>query len=190
MAPASIREATRMPRSSVVEYHTIDQVKPFATLGSEISKVRERVRDTIGKRAEALRPAKVANDVRDQRDKLLAKLGEQTFRLIAERKLQVPKVLQDSVEKLAALLGVQLPSQEPERPSSAPSSIEGASAVASDPIDEPAEIDEPAVGDTTEVELPRPAPAPVARHEAPARTPVQKKKPAKKKTGAKRRTKR
>ncbi len=159
-------------------------MKPFATLGSEISKVRERVRDSIGKRAEALRPAKVANDVRDQRDRLLAKLGEQTFRLIAERKLQVPKVLQDSVEKLAALLGVQLPSQGPDRSSSpetsdsATTSIEGATAVASDPLDEPAEVDEPAVGDTTEVRLPpRPAPPP-------------KKKPAKKKTAAKRRTKR
>jgi len=84
-------------------------LKPFATLGSEISKVRDRVR----RGAESLHPSRVAplvrDGVRDQRDKLLAKLGEQTFRLIAERKLVVPKVLQDSVERLAALLGVQLP---------------------------------------------------------------------------------
>jgi hypothetical protein len=154
-------------------------VKPFATIGSEISKVRERVRDEIGKRAEALRPAKVAHDVRDQRDRLLAKLGEQTFRLIAERKLQVPKVLQDSVERLAALLGVQLPSQGPDRPSVIDRAMEGAAAVASDPINEPADIDEPALGDVTELPArpARPAPAP-------------KKKTAKKKTGAKRRTKR
>ena len=73
-------------------------MKPFATIGSEISKVRDRVR----RGADALRPAKVASDVRDQRDRLLAKLGEQTFRLIAERKLVVPKLLQDSVERLAS----------------------------------------------------------------------------------------
>jgi len=70
-------------------------LKPFATLGSEISKVRDRVR----RGAESLHPSRVAplvrDGVRDQRDKLLAKLGEQTFRLIAERKLVVPKVLQD-----------------------------------------------------------------------------------------------
>jgi hypothetical protein len=78
-----------------------EAMKPFATLGSEISKVRERVRRS----AESLRPAKVASDVRDQRDRLLAKLGEQTFRLIAERKLVVPKMLQESVERLASLLG-------------------------------------------------------------------------------------
>lgn len=138
-------------------------MKPFATLGSEISKVRDRVL----RGAEALRPAKVANDVRDQRDRLLAKLGEQTFRLIAERKLQVPKVLQDSVEKLAALLGVQLPP--------APSTVDDAaqsaeSRAASMPIDyarssraidppEPndlqdaddtADIDEPSVSDVRE----------------------------------------
>lgn len=181
-----------MPRSSVVEYHTIHRVKPFATLGSEISKVRERVRDSIGKRADALRPAKVANDVRDQRDRLLAKLGEQTFRLIAERKLQVPKVLQDSVEKLATLLGVQLPSSPshpPERPSEAPTTIEGASAIASDPLDEPAEVDEPAVGDATEVPMPRPATQNSRRASQPGSPPT-KKKAAKKKTGAKRRTKR
>jgi hypothetical protein len=124
-------------------------MKPFATLGSEISKVRERVR----RGAEALRPARVASDVRDQRDRLLAKLGEQTFRLIAERKLAVPKVLQESVEKLALLLGVQLPplSTPPEAPdASAPSPIEGASAAASPPLEEPAEGDEPAVGDAVE----------------------------------------
>jgi len=155
-------------------------VKPFATLGSEISKVRERVRDSIGKRAESLRPTKVANDVRDQRDRLLAKLGEQTFRLIAERKLQVPKVLQDSVERLAALLGVQLPSQGPDRPTVIETALEGAAAVASDPLNEPPDIDEPAVGDTTEM------PAPERRASPP---PTKKKAPAKK-TGAKRKTKR
>lgn len=132
-------------------------MKPFATLGSEISKVRERVR----RGAEALRPARVASDVRDQRDRLLAKLGEQTFRLIAERKLAVPKVLQDSVEKLALLLGVQLPplSTPPESPDAQPSSIEGASAAASPPLEEPAEGDEPAVGDAVE-RTPAPPPAP------------------------------
>jgi hypothetical protein len=167
-----------MPRSSLVEYHTIPFVKPFATLGSEISKVRERVRDSIGKRAESLRPAKVASDVRDQRDRLLAKLGEQTFRLIAERKLQVPRVLQDSVEKLAALLGVQLPSQGPDRPSVIENAMEAVAAVASDPLNEPSDIDEPSVGDATEI------PAPSGRPALP------KKKAATKKTGAKRRTKR
>ena len=90
-------------------------MKPFATIGSEISKVRDRVR----RGAESLHPSKVAplvrESVRDQRDKLLAKLGEQTFRLIAERKLVVPKVLQESVERLAALLGVQLPRPDAER---------------------------------------------------------------------------
>lgn len=130
-------------------------MKPFATLGSEISKVRERVR----RGAEALRPARVANDVRDQRDRLLAKLGEQTFRLIAERKLAVPKVLQESVEKLALLLGVQLPpvSSPPDgadkgsvAPAASMSPIEGASAAASDPLEEPAEGDEPAIGDVVE----------------------------------------
>jgi uncharacterized membrane protein len=91
-------------------------MKPFATLGSEIGKVRERVR----RGAESLRPARVALDVKEQRDRLLAKLGEQTFRLIAERKLAVPKVLQDSVERLAALLGVQLPSWPGSESPSAP----------------------------------------------------------------------
>jgi hypothetical protein len=139
-----------------------ETLKPFATLGSEISKVRERVRRS----AENLRPAKVASDVRDQRDRLLAKLGEQTFRLIAERKLAVPKVLQESVEKLAALLGVQLPplssSPSPEGAQSQPtiaSAIEGASADASHPLEEPAEVDEPAIGDeVTHAEPPKPAP--------------------------------
>ncbi len=134
-------------------------MKPFATLGSEINKVRERVR----RGAESLRPAKVASDVRDQRDRLLAKLGEQTFRLIAERKLQVPKVLQESVEKLATLLGVQLPPQSiaPDRTASAEARIEGASAVASDPLDEPAEVDEPSIGDAREA-TPIPTPPPPA----------------------------
>jgi hypothetical protein len=152
-------------------------MKPFATLGSEISKVRERVRRS----AEALRPAKVASDVREQRDRLLAKLGEQTFRLIAERKLQVPRVLQDSVEKLAALLGVQVPppaagdedfaSVAPDPPSATETledlrerAIDGAVAVASDPLDEPAEIDEPALGD-------EPPPAPAEPPAQPARSP-------------------
>lgn len=163
-------------------------MKPFATLGSEISKVRERVR----RGAEALRPTKVASDVRDQRDRLLAKLGEQTFRLIAERKLQVPKVLQDSVDKLAALLGVQLPSNAPEplpetegeaaSTRRRQSALEGASADASHPIEEPVEspeVDEPSLGDTSEA-----APAPSRPAPAP-----KKKRPTQKKT-AKRRNKR
>ncbi|MGZ3449704.1 MAG: hypothetical protein ACXVEF_08895 [Polyangiales bacterium] len=158
-------------------------MKPFATLGSEINKVRERVR----RGAEALRPARVANDVRDQRDRLLAKLGEQTFRLIAERKLAVPKVLQESVEKLALLLGVQLPplSTPPEAPEASvvrpttseervQSAIEGASAVASDPLEEPAEGDEPAVGDLVER-------APVAK--SPPKAPATKKKGHKRRKG-------
>lgn len=151
-----------------------------------------------------MRPTKVASDVRDQRDRLLAKLGEQTFRLIAERKLQVPKVLQESVEKLAALLGVQLPPQPNESDSSHGSGIEGgegferserserretaearidhAAADASDPLygsDYPAEIDEPSIGDTREA---TPTPA------KPAVPP--KKASAPKKGGAKRRAKR
>ena len=158
-------------------------MKPFATLGSEISKVRERVR----RGAESLRPTKVANDVRDQRDRLLAKLGEQTFRLIAERKLQVPKVLQESVEKLATLLGVQLPPQamESQRSPSEDARIDDAAAIASDPLfgsdypAEPAEIDEPSVGDTREASIPPPKPA----------APV-KKADGSKKGGAKRRAKR
>jgi hypothetical protein len=152
-------------------------VKPFATLGSEISKVRERVR----RGAESLRPAKVASDVRDQRDRLLAKLGEQTFRLIAERKLQVPKVLQESVEKLATLLGVQLPPQD--RASTPEKRIDAASANASDPLygSEPPDVDEPSIGDAREaVPLPRP-PKPAAPAKKPERS---------KKGGAKRRTKR
>jgi hypothetical protein len=156
-------------------------VKPFATLGSEISKVRERVR----RGAESLRPAKVASDVRDQRDRLLAKLGEQTFRLIAERKLQVPKVLQESVEKLATLLGVQLPPQSiaPERPSgdagrTTVERIEGATASASDPLDEPAEVDEPSIGDTSE------AAVLLDNLEKPAKSPDRPKKNAGTKKGA------
>jgi hypothetical protein len=90
-------------------------VKPFATLGSEIGKVRDRVRASSQSLQVALadslspRVAHLGRDVREQRDRLLAKLGEQTFRLIAERKLAVPKVLQESVERLANLLGVSLP---------------------------------------------------------------------------------
>ena len=139
-------------------------MKPFATLGSEISKVRERVR----RGAESLRPAKVAHDVRDQRDRLLAKLGEQTFRLIAERKLVVPKMLQESVERLAALLGVQLPHPPTRAPE--PSTSEGPSresiAAASA---ESAEIDEPSIGDTIEASPPpaRPSPAPPPPRAAP-----------------------
>lgn len=185
-------------------------MKPFATLGSEISKVRERVR----RGAEALRPAKVASDVRDQRDRLLAKLGEQTFRLIAERKLQVPKVLQDSVEKLAALLGVQLPDQndpmdratDPESrptledapPAVIERAIEGVAAVASDPLQEPVEVDEPSIGDeqTPSVRAPEPRvlpaadsrPAPPAAKASPAKTQKNgESKPRPKKKGAKRR---
>lgn len=180
-------------------------MKPFATLGSEISKVRDRVR----RGAEALRPAKVANDVRDQRDRLLAKLGEQTFRLIAERKLQVPKVLQDSVEKLAALLGVQLPapdasSPEPgHEPAPAPAPEtrheenarreRDATHAASFPFDEPAEVDEPSVGDTSEASVPPPRAAQPASEPAP--TPAKpagssKKKPPPQKRGSKKRSKR
>ena len=141
-------------------------VKPFATLGSEISKVRERVRRS----AESLRPAKVASDVRDQRDRLLAKLGEQTFRLIAERKLVVPKMLQESVERLASLLGVQLPSLDPNAyapaPSAAPqqpplrdSIVEGVVAVTSNPLEGDADADEPSVGDAVQAaDAPKPAP--------------------------------
>jgi hypothetical protein len=115
-------------------------MKPFATLGSEIGKVRERVRRS----AESLRPSRVAVDVKEQRDRLLAKLGEQTFRLIAERKLAVPKVLQDSVERLAALLGVQLPSW----PSSdAPGAIEPAAPPAAPPAASPAPPAAPFVDD-------------------------------------------
>jgi len=140
--------------------YEIPRVKPFATLGSEINKVRERVRRS----AESLRPAKVASDVRDQRDRLLAKLGEQTFRLIAERKLVVPKMLQESVERLASLLGVQIPHVEtgskPATPPVRDSIIEGVAAVAADPIGEygAAEVDEPSVGDAAEASAPKPAP--------------------------------
>jgi len=185
-------------------------MKPFATLGSEISKVRDRVR----RGAEALRPTKVASDVRDQRDRLLAKLGEQTFRLIAERKLQVPKVLQDSVEKLATLLGVQLPSSAPDGSAEAietneskgaadhesiaasyPIDSEGESAgvlPARRPIDEPAEVDEPSLGDISEVSPPPPRvrTAPPIR-ETPAKPAGSaKKKPTAQKKSSKRRNKR
>jgi hypothetical protein len=149
-------------------------MKPFATLGSEISKVRERVRRS----AESLRPAKVASDVRDQRDRLLAKLGEQTFRLIAERKLVVPKMLQESVERLASLLGVQLPSldanahAQPSAPSQQPAIarevVEGAGGY-------DAEIDEPSVGDT----VPPPPPAPKPAQQKPQPPQKQQKKGAK-----------
>jgi hypothetical protein len=139
-------------------------VKPFATLGSEISKVRERVRRS----AESLRPAKVASDVRDQRDRLLAKLGEQTFRLIAERKLVVPKMLQESVERLASLLGVQLPPLDPsahaqpsapaQQPPIRDSIAEGVGAVTSSTLGGyDAEIDEPSVGDAVPAAASKPA---------------------------------
>ena len=139
-------------------------MKPFATLGSEISKVRERVRRS----AESLRPAKVASDVRDQRDRLLAKLGEQTFRLIAERKLVVPKMLQESVERLASLLGVQLPSLDgtahaapsapPQQPPLRDSIAEGVGAVTSSTLGGyDAEIDEPSVGDAVPAATSKPA---------------------------------
>lgn len=134
-------------------------MKPFATLGSEIGKVRDRVR----RGAESLRPSRVALDVKDQRDRLLAKLGEQTFRLIAERKLAVPKVLQEPVERLAALLGVQLPpwpseppppnepqAAQPSPPPAAPS-VEEAQARASEPL--------------AQDPLPTPEPGPVAEAE-------------------------
>ncbi len=107
-------------------------MKPFATLGSEIGKVRERVRRS----AESLRSSRVAVDVKEQRDRLLAKLGEQTFRLVAERKLAVPKVLQDSVERLAALLGVQLP-QPPVASEPEASAARGVEAATIEPTEEP-----------------------------------------------------
>ena len=149
-------------------------MKPFATLGSEISKVRERVR----RGAESLRPAKVASDVRDQRDRLLAKLGEQTFRLIAERKLVVPKMLQESVERLASLLGVQLPSLDPnahaqpaapsapaQQPPLRDSIVEGVAAVTSNALEGDADDDEPSVGDA--VHAPPSAPKPAPQKQAP-----------------------
>jgi hypothetical protein len=148
-------------------------MKPFATLGSEISKVRERVRRS----AESLRPAKVASDVRDQRDRLLAKLGEQTFRLIAERKLVVPKMLQESVERLASLLGVQLPSLDPNAHAHAAPSQQPA--IAREVVETggyDAEIDEPSVGDT--VPPPPPAPKPAQQKAQPPQK--QQKKGAKK----------
>lgn len=161
-------------------------MKPFATLGSEIGKVRERVR----RGAESLRPARVALDVKEQRDRLLAKLGEQTFRLIAERKLAVPKVLQDSVERLAALLGVQLPawpgSESPSAPEAGAQVVAPFTPVSQDaagaPVDErireaasaPLESGLAAASAEPAAELPT-APAvmetsaPVAAAEAPAR---------------------
>lgn len=171
-------------------------MKPFATLGSEISKVRERVR----RGAEALRPAKVASDVRDQRDRLLAKLGEQTFRLIAERKLQVPKVLQDSVEKLATLLGVQLPpmSTAPdgegagragEEPRAGRAGEEARAASfpisASFPADEPADIDEPSLGDVNEATPPPPKVRATPKKTAKTAAPKKKNAPTKKKASKK-----
>ncbi|MEO7097334.1 MAG: hypothetical protein ABI175_28995 [Polyangiales bacterium] len=158
-------------------------MKPFATLGSEISKVRDRVASRL--RAESLRPAKVAGDVREQRDRLLAKLGEQTFRLIAERKLVVPKMLQESVERLAALLGVQLPvvSGGQSKPPTDPAPplrdqiVEGIAAVASDPLLGDEELDAPV------------EPTAAARTKAVAPSPgASAKKP--KKNGGKRRGKR
>lgn len=106
-------------------------MKPFATLGSEIGKVRAKVRErTAALRAETLSPAalksRLAADVRDQREKLLARLGEQTLMLIAERKLTVPAVLREPVERLAALLGLKLPSQPP--PATPLSSVPASSA--------------------------------------------------------------
>lgn len=99
-------------------------MKPFATLGSEIGKVRARVRERTATlraeaagRAELLSPAalraRLSTEARDQREKLLARLGEQTLMLIAERKLVVPTVLREPVERLAALLGLRLPSDPP-----------------------------------------------------------------------------
>ena len=165
-------------------------MKPFATIGSEISKVRDRVR----RGAEALRPAKVASDVRDQRDRLLAKLGEQTFRLIAERKLVVPKLLQESVERLATLLGVQLPPLDSVAGATAVASAaiaDGAAATVSDPLQGPrvrvdeavdraesigaSEVDEPSIGDSPEAGPPTVTKPPPHREPAASPRPAQKK---------------
>lgn len=175
-------------------------MKPFATLGSEIGKVRDRVR----RGAEALHPARVAHDVRDQRDRLLAKLGEQTFRLIAEKKLVVPKMLQESVERLASLLGVQLPPLDGElRKSTTPpprgsetsattttTTTTGGAAATIDPDDDD---DEPSVGDASEASPPAPAvksaPRTASRGPSPAAAPAASRTPSQKR-GAKRRGKR
>ena len=171
-------------------------MKPFATLGSEISKVRDRVR----RGAESLRPAKVAGDVREQRDRLLAKLGEQTFRLIAERKLVVPKMLQESVERLASLLGVQLPvapggphgatPAEP-APSTRGAAVEGGNSVASHPLMGDEEVVEEVDGEVVEGSAIA-APTPPANKASPAAAaPSPKPSPKKaKKNGGKRRGKR
>jgi hypothetical protein len=163
-------------------------MKPFATLGSEISKVRDRVR----RGAESLHPARVAGrvagDVRDQRDRLLAKLGEQTFRLIAERKLVVPKMLQDSVERLASLLGVQLPQIASRGPS--PSSLAD-TGPASAPLQETAEREAApvveAVASNVEILLSEPAKeaAPPAIEATPAPAATKSPSHTKKKRGKK-----
>lgn len=144
-------------------------MKPFATLGSEIGKVRERVR----RGAESLRPSRVALDVKDQRDRLLAKLGEQTFRLIAERKLAVPRVLQEPVERLAALLGVQLPpwpaSQPPPRADGFDSASAGDGGLGAVVIDAQASASAPLAQEPVAFDPPSPEPAPaVAPIEEPA----------------------
>ncbi|MBL8718822.1 MAG: hypothetical protein JNL79_22760 [Myxococcales bacterium] len=123
-------------------------MKPFATLGSEIGKVRAKVRErTAALRAETLSPAalksRLAADVRDQREKLLARLGEQTLMLIAERKLTVPAVLREPVERLAALLGLKLPSQPPP---ATPLSSGPASSAPSSPAPPRGASSRPAVG--------------------------------------------
>ena len=75
-------------------------MKPFATLGSEIGKVRDHLLREV-------RP--LSDDLREQRERLLTKLGEQTFRLVAERRLVVPPDLRETAERLATLLGVRIP---------------------------------------------------------------------------------
>jgi hypothetical protein len=97
--------------------HSLDnkgvQLKPFAMLGSEIGKVRE----SNGRSEVAVAPKNLSEY--DLREKLLARLGEHAFRLIAQRKLDVPGSLRDTVDKLASVLGVQIhlpPTSEPRLP--------------------------------------------------------------------------
>ncbi len=173
-------------------------MKPFATLGSEISKVRDRVK----RGAESLRPSTLAGEVRDQRDRLLAKLGEQTFRLIAEKKLTMPKMLQDSVERLAHLLGVQIPApgesvappdvaaaasevatpQEASASAPFPSAASDSSIPIAHPVDEPHESVDPVPSVA--------APAKIEAAPAVSPSPAKKTTGSTKKKGGKRRDKR
>jgi hypothetical protein len=82
-------------------------------LGSEIGKVR----DGTGRTEGAVAPKNMSEY--DLREKLLARLGEHAFRLIAQRKLEVPASLRDTVDKLASVLGVQIhlpPTSDPRIP--------------------------------------------------------------------------